>query len=123
MSAAPDLRMTMSNTYQHADGSECLWDIHDQAWYPMHPLYPMLRACHQSHEPQPDLGQRLAEMEAENRRLRGQVARVEALGKQWERLARNASKTYSEIRRRHAGELRAALSDDLPTQHQPGGDQ
>ena len=39
------------STYQHADGTECLWDAHDQAWYPMHPLYPMSRPCHQSHEP------------------------------------------------------------------------
>jgi hypothetical protein len=41
---------TVYTVYTHPDGSECLWDIHDQQWCTMHPLYP-IRACQKSHEP------------------------------------------------------------------------
>ena len=62
----------------------------------------------------PDLGQRLAELEAENRRLRGQVARVGALADEWAFSQGDLGNDSFSIRAASVA-IRAALADDLPT--------
>jgi hypothetical protein len=56
-----------------------------------------------------ELVQQIADLRAENERLRATIARVEALADEWDRTARIAQTTdqYERV----AGSLRAALAD------------
>lgn len=56
--------MSTDAPFRHPDGTECLWDNHDQQWCRMHPLYP-IRRCDRNHTP--------IDLEAEVQRLNAEI--------------------------------------------------